>query len=142
MTPVTWKKIGTLERDGKGLRVTVTAFGKTTIGTISQTGVRLLLSPGGPAADIMRTQRGIDGAEVTEKIGYIRRSRSGRGVIVNLTTAPECSGSWATLEDLIYGVKEKVNLSTMEEALPFQTEPAPVKAAANNDIRAGLSSRF
>ena len=131
-----WKRVGTLERAGNGLRVTVHAFGKTTTGFISPTSVRLLLSPGNPAADVMAIREGVDG-EVTQKIGYARRSQSGKGIIVHLITAPECSGSWGAVQGLLHGIRDRVVLSVLEDEKPFRAEP--VKAPSLAD---GMSSRF
>jgi hypothetical protein len=121
MTPGSWHKVGHIEcipRTLKSLRVVARAFGKETTGIITSEGVQRLLSPGSSPGEILGTRGGVDGAEITEKIGTAYRSRSGRGIIIRLVGAPECMGSWGGFKDVLAGTRERIALSVLEEGSP------------------------
>lgn len=145
MTPAVWKRIGHIERVSDGrLKVCVTSFGKEHTGYVALVGIRRLTQPGSMPADIIKTKVEPDGVEVTEMVGKIFRSRSGRGVIVTMPALNgEASGSWGGLRDLIGGIRERLALSVLKEEKPFRAgEQAPVKAAVNGSLYDGLERRF
>jgi hypothetical protein len=134
----TWRRVGHIERiPGTGaLRVVARSFGHEVQGIITSEGVQRLLAPGSPPAEVLGT-RGPDG-EVTEKIGTVRRSRSGRGIIVGLVGAPEASGSWGALMGLLRGTRERIILSVLEEDEPKgDNAPGGVLDHGRLDLRMG-----
>jgi len=139
MTLGTWVRIGHIERAGKGLKIVARAFSHEITGTISEEGVKKLLSPGSSPAEILGTRRTPDGTEIYEKIGTAFRSRSGKGLIISMVAAPEASGSWGGLRAVLGGTRERIAISVLEPAEEEQEDPRP---APVSDIRQGLEARF
>jgi hypothetical protein len=141
MTLGTWRKVGFIERAGAGLTVHARAFGHEAVGTIPPEQIKRLIEDRA-LAEIHDEKHG--------RIGSAVRSRSGRGVIIHLLGAPEASGSWAGLQDLLSGFRDKVILSVLEEVnLIGENEGGDdpelrggVLDHGSLDLRAGLSTRF
>lgn len=137
-----FERIGSITLQDQKLRIGYRSFGQdhhVYIGAVDLN--RLVRDRFAPPAPVKRVRDGIDGSEITEKIGYACRTVSGKALKISTTTSGgDMVVSWTTFLQVMNHKTRSAALSRIRNNAPEAPQPAPT--TADCDIREGLATGF
>lgn len=130
-------RTGSIRMDHESLRIDYQAFGADHVAYVEMKDLqRLVRDRFAPAAPVKQIRLGIDGAEITEKIGHTARTSSGKAVkIQTISSGGDMVVPWT-------GFVQVVNKKIKSAALSRIRVPEAPQKAPERDIRAGLERGF
>jgi len=134
-------RTGSIAMQNQALRITYDAFGKSHIAYIGMVDLqRLVRDRFAPAAPVKQTRQGIDGSEITEKIGYACRTVSGKALKISTSTSGgDMMVPWTSFLQVLNRKMRSVTISRIR-ARALES-PGSFCQAPGRDIRAGIAGR-
>ncbi|WP_048110855.1 hypothetical protein [Methanoregula formicica] len=135
-------RTGSIAMAGQALRIRYSAFDKTHEAIIETRDLeRLVRDRFAPPAPVKQIRQGIDGTQVTDKIGYACRTVSGKALKIQTSTSDgDMVVSWTTLLQVVNQKIRSAHISRIKNNQPEAPRPAQVSVGRN--IRAGLATGF
>ncbi len=135
-------RTGTITMENRALRILYESFNDSHIALIEPRDLeRLVRDRFAPPAPVKQIRKGIDGAEISEKIGYAVRTVSGKALKIQTSTSGgDMVVSWSTFLQVVNQKIRSANISRIKDKQPEAPKAAPVPAGRN--IRAGLETGF
>lgn len=137
-----FERIGSIVMQDQKLRIGYRSFGQTHFVYIGTADLqRLVRDRFALPAQVVQTRDGIDGAEITEKIGYATRTTSGKALKISTTTSGgDLVVPWGRFVDVVNQKLKSTAISRLRTPAP--EVPATPRPAPGRNIREGLVTGF
>ncbi len=135
-------RTGSILMENQALRINYDSFGKSHTAFIEPQNLNLLVRDRfAPAAPVRQIRMGVDGAEITEKIGYATRTVSGKALKISTSTSGgDLVVSWTSF---LHVVNRKVRSVTISRIRNSALEaPGAAFPFPGRSIREGLAGGF
>lgn len=131
-------RTGSITMENQVLWIAYQSFGKSHIAHIEARDLdRLVRDRFAPPAPVKQLRRGIDGTEVSEKIGYACRTVSGKAIKIQTSTSGgDMVVSWTSFLRVVNRKIRSAAISRIRSPAPEAPKPIPITAVCT--IREGL----